>query len=58
MRLTRQSVADLTIPAGKPYVIVWDEGLPGFGVRVNPTNKQWVVQYRANGKPAARPSSG
>jgi integrase len=50
MRLTRQSVADLTIPAGKPYVIVWDEGLPGFGVRVNPTNKQWVVQYRANGK--------
>jgi integrase len=29
---------------------VWDDGLPGFGVRINPTNRQWVVQYRASGK--------
>src|SRR3712207_5042165 len=50
MRFTRQSVADLAIPAGKPYHIEWDEALPGFGVRVNHTNKVWVVQYRAGGK--------
>jgi len=50
MRFTRQAVADLTIPEGKPYQIVWDEALPGFGVRINPTNKVWVVQYRAAGK--------
>lgn len=50
MRFTRQAVIDLTIPAGKPYHIAWDEALPGFGVRINPTNKVWVVQYRAAGK--------
>jgi integrase len=50
MRFTRQSVNALTIPDGKPYHIEWDEALPGFGVRVNPTGKVWVVQYRAAGK--------
>jgi integrase len=40
----------ITIPAGKPYHIEWDEALPGFGVRINPTGKVWVVQYRAGGK--------
>src|SRR5215218_6234551 len=50
MRFTRQSVADLTLPEGKPYHIEWDDALPGFGLRVNPTNKVWVVQYRAAGK--------
>ncbi|WP_201861588.1 tyrosine-type recombinase/integrase [Microvirga soli] len=50
MRLSKQSVACLQIPAGKPYHIEWDEVLPGFGVRINPTGKVWVVQYRAGGK--------
>jgi Integrase len=51
MRFTRQSVAELALPKGKPYVIVWDEALPGFGVRVNEGGSRvWVVQYRASGK--------
>lgn len=51
MRFTRQSVAELALPEGKPYVIVWDEVLPGFGVRVNEGGSRvWVVQYRASGK--------
>lgn len=50
MRLTRTIVRDLKLTEGKSYEIVWDEGLPGFGVRINPTGKAWVVQYRANGK--------
>ncbi|MBO1908881.1 tyrosine-type recombinase/integrase [Microvirga sp. 3-52] len=50
MRLSKQSVASLQIPAGKPYHIEWDEVLPGFGVRINPTGNVWVVQYRIGGK--------
>src|SRR3954453_9303400 len=50
MRFTRQAVLDLALPDGKPYQIVWEESLPGFGVRLNPTNKVWVVQYRVAGK--------
>jgi integrase len=50
MRLTRTAVANLKLAEGKPYRIFWDDGLPGFGVRVNPANKVWVVQYRAAGK--------
>lgn len=43
MRFTKQSDANLSLPADKPYLIRWDEALPGFGVRINPTNKVWVV---------------
>jgi integrase len=51
VRFTRQSVAAVSPPPGKPYVIVWDEVLPRFGLRVNQGgSRMWVVQYRASGK--------
>ncbi len=50
MRFTRKTLATLNLPDGKPYAIHWDEDLPGFGIRLNPTSKVWVVQYRAHGK--------
>jgi integrase len=50
MGFTKKSIAALTLPKGKPYLIVWDDNLPGFGIRLNPTSRVWVVQYRAHGK--------
>jgi integrase len=47
MKLTRDAVAALTMPAGKTDHIEWDDALPGFGVRLRGNGKRWVVQYRA-----------
>ncbi|HEY8383968.1 MAG TPA: site-specific integrase [Microvirga sp.] len=50
MRFTRQTLAAVAPPPGKAYQIVWDEALPGFGLRVNAGgSRQWVVQYRVHG---------
>src|SRR5829696_5666573 len=51
MRLTRPNVARLTVPAGKTEIIVFDEALPGFGVRVRLGGKRtWIAQYRLGSK--------
>ncbi len=47
MRLTKDGVTALVLPAGKTDHIEWDEALPGFGVRLRGNGKRWVVQYRA-----------
>ena len=46
MRFTKQTIEALQLPAGKSEHIVWDDGLPGFGVRVRATSKAWRIQYR------------
>lgn len=51
MRLTRQTVARLTLPKGKTDTIFFDDTLAGFGVRIRAGGKRtWIVQYRAGGK--------
>lgn len=45
MKLTKQLVKDLR--AVEREVVVWDDGLPGFGLRVKPSGvKTFILQYR------------
>jgi hypothetical protein len=51
MRLTRPNVARLAVPPGRTEIIVFDEVLPGFGVRVRLGGKRtWIAQYRLGSK--------
>jgi integrase len=50
MRLTIDTVAALTLPAGKAELFSWDETMPGFGVRLRGTSKRWTIQYRIAGR--------
>lgn len=51
MRLTVQSVARLTLPSGKSELIVFDDDLPGFGLRLRAGGKRvWIIQYRVGPK--------
>jgi integrase len=46
-RLSRTTVAALQLPTGRSEIIVFDEGLPGFGLRVRAGGKRtWIAQYR------------
>jgi integrase len=50
MKLTKDAVAALALPAGKAEHFEWDTTLPGFGVRLRGSGKRWVVQYRVKGQ--------
>jgi integrase len=50
MKLTIDKVAGLQLPSGKAEHFVWDDSLPGFGVRLRGTSKRWTVQYRIGGR--------
>jgi integrase len=52
-KLTKSIVESLS-PSGEDYVI-WDLALPGFGVRVKPSNvKSYIIQYRNRKTGASR----
>ena len=47
MRLTKVAVAKLSIPDGKSERIVFDDELPGFGLRLRAGGSAvWIAQYR------------
>jgi Arm domain-containing DNA-binding protein len=51
MKLTKASVAKLELPEGKSEIIVCDDDLAGFGVRIRAGGKRtWITQYRIGAK--------
>ena len=46
MQLSSRNVAALVRPADKDDVVIWDDDLPGFGVRLRGDKKTYLVQYR------------
>ncbi len=51
MRLTRTNINRLQLPEGKNDLIVFDDALPGFGIRVRAGGKRvWIAQYRLGAK--------
>lgn len=51
MKLTKTSVNRLDLPPGKGELIVFDDALPGFGLRIRAGGKRtWVAQYRLGSK--------
>src|SRR5947209_3200513 len=51
MRLTKANVSGLRIPDGRGELLVFDEALPGFGLRLRAGGKRtWIAQYRLGSK--------
>jgi integrase len=51
MRLTDKTIAGLTIPQGKTELLIFDDDLAGFGLRLRAGgSRKWVFQYRHNGR--------
>lgn len=59
MKLTAPSVAKLQLPTGRNDIIYWDDGLPGFGLRIRAGgSRTWLVQYRSGPKKIRRQKIG
>jgi integrase len=51
VRLTKATIDRLKLPPGKSETIVFDEVLPGFGLRIRAGGKRtWIAQYRLGHK--------
>jgi integrase len=46
MKFTKDTVAKLTLPAGKSEHVVWDDDIPGFGIRLRPNSRSYFFRYR------------
>jgi integrase len=51
MKLNAKTISRLALPAGKTDHIIFDEDLPGFGIRLRGGGKiTWIIQYRVGSK--------
>jgi hypothetical protein len=50
VQFTKTALTALALPEGKTDHVVWDDDLPGFGLRLRGDNRRWVVQYRIAGQ--------
>jgi Arm DNA-binding domain len=51
MKLNKDSLAQVTLPPGKNEVVIFDDGVPGFGLRIRAGGSRvWIFQYRQGGK--------
>jgi Arm DNA-binding domain len=54
MKLTRAAIQALRLPAGNADIILFDDDLPGFGLRMrggsSRSEARWLVQYKIGSK--------
>lgn len=51
MKLTKANVDRVALPVGKSEIIIFDDALPGFGLRIRSGGKRtWIAQYRIGSK--------
>lgn len=49
-KITKRLVDSLQLPEGATESVCWDSELTGFGIKVTPTGKKYIVKARVNGK--------
>jgi integrase len=51
MKLTQHSIGTVMVPPGKAEIIVWDDDVPGFGLRTySGGSAAWIFQFRIGTK--------
>jgi integrase len=51
MHITPATARTATLPEGKTDHVFWDDGLPGFGLRIRSSgSRSWLMQYDVAGK--------
>lgn len=46
MKLTQRYVDEVSLPAERSELLIFDDDLPGFGLRVGRKRKAWIVQWQ------------
>ena len=59
MKLNAKTVAAAALPAGRDDHVVWDDDMPGYGLRLREgggrVRKTFIIQYRAAGRSRRAP---